>query len=122
MSDIQKGVQAFERLLKTDEGVKTGTCRKCGGGGHLTFECRNMFKLDDKAKKPKRASRFGFIKGRLGSAAGSPTSQTLDKPEAAASPVSTPPLPTVEIEIEIEIIAFFLPVSVSIAVEFRVQV
>ncbi|KAF9161871.1 hypothetical protein DFQ26_004060 [Actinomortierella ambigua] len=87
MSDIQKGVQAFERLLKTDEGVKTGTCRKCGGGGHLTFECRNMFKLDDKAKKPKRASRFGFIKGRLGSAAGSPTSQTLDKPETAASPI-----------------------------------
>ncbi|KAF9970019.1 hypothetical protein BGZ73_007404 [Actinomortierella ambigua] len=88
MSDIQRGVQAFERLLKADEGVKTGTCKKCGGGGHLTFECRNLLKLEDKAAMPKKASRFGFIKSRLANT-GSPSSQHSDK--AADSPVSTPP-------------------------------
>ncbi|KAG0230802.1 hypothetical protein BGW42_000667 [Actinomortierella wolfii] len=87
MGDIQRGVQAFERLLKADEGVKTGTCKKCGGGGHLTFECRNMFKLEDNTPKPKKSSRFGFIKSRLGSTSASP-SPASDKAEASPARIA----------------------------------
>ncbi|KAG0257406.1 hypothetical protein BG011_003965 [Mortierella polycephala] len=60
MSDFQRGLQAFERLVKSDEGVRAGSCKKCGGSGHLTFECRNLIKLDEPAQKPKSNSRFGL--------------------------------------------------------------
>ncbi|PVU93815.1 hypothetical protein BB561_003018 [Smittium simulii] len=41
-----KGIEAFEKLLKgRDEVIQRGTCKKCGGIGHLTFECRNMIKI-----------------------------------------------------------------------------
>ncbi|KAF9303026.1 hypothetical protein BGZ74_004481 [Mortierella antarctica] len=66
MSEFQRGLQAFERLIKSDDGVRAGSCRKCGGGGHLTFECRNLIKLDEPAAKPKSSSRFGFLKKQLG--------------------------------------------------------
>ncbi|KAF9271595.1 hypothetical protein BGZ68_003326 [Mortierella alpina] len=65
MSDFQRGLQAFERLVKSDEGIRAGSCRKCGGSGHLTFECRNLIKLDDPAPKPKSTSRFGFLKKQV---------------------------------------------------------
>ncbi|KAG9323683.1 hypothetical protein KVV02_008101 [Mortierella alpina] len=75
MSDFQRGLQAFERLVKSDEGIRAGSCRKCGGSGHLTFECRNLIKLDDPAPKPKSTSRFGFLKKQApGSASASPSS------------------------------------------------
>ncbi|KAF9363004.1 hypothetical protein BGX34_005076 [Mortierella sp. NVP85] len=70
MSDPQRGLEAFERLAKADEGVRAGSCRKCGGSGHLTFECRNFIKLDHMPEdKPKSgiSSRFGFLKKQLGS-------------------------------------------------------
>lgn len=31
MSEFMRGLQAFERLVKSDEGVRTGSCGKCGG-------------------------------------------------------------------------------------------
>ncbi|KAG0211503.1 hypothetical protein BGX33_004282 [Mortierella sp. NVP41] len=81
MSDFMRGLQAFERLVKSDEGVRTGSCGKCGGSGHLTYECRNMIKLDTPAAKPKASSRFGFLRKQLPATAGSPstsaTSTTL---------------------------------------------
>ncbi|KAG0306325.1 hypothetical protein BGZ98_002619, partial [Dissophora globulifera] len=82
MSDFQRGLQAFERLVKSDEGVRAGSCRKCGGSGHLTFECRNLIKLDGPAQKPKSNSRFGFLKKQPGM--GAPSSINL----AAGSPSS----------------------------------
>ncbi|KAG0349263.1 hypothetical protein BG004_000043 [Podila humilis] len=66
MSEFQRGLQAFERLIKSDDGVRAGSCRKCGGGGHLTFECRNTIKLDEPMSKPKTSSRFGFLRSKLG--------------------------------------------------------
>ncbi|KAF9133696.1 hypothetical protein BGW39_009176 [Mortierella sp. 14UC] len=72
MSEFMRGLQAFERLVKSDEGVRTGSCGKCGGSGHLTYECRNLIKLDAPAAKPKANSRFGFLRKQLPAAA-SPT-------------------------------------------------
>ncbi|KAG0322398.1 hypothetical protein BGZ97_006785 [Linnemannia gamsii] len=72
MSEFMRGLQAFERLVKSDEGVRTGSCGKCGGSGHLTYECRNMIKLDAPAAKPMVNSRFGFLRKQLPGAS-SPT-------------------------------------------------
>lgn len=33
-----------EAKVKRDVGAR-GTCKKCGGDGHLTFQCRNFLKL-----------------------------------------------------------------------------
>ncbi|KAJ1657822.1 hypothetical protein IWQ61_002850 [Dispira simplex] len=49
--DPSRGLEAFERLVKSSdaaEALKRGTCRKCGGAGHLTFECRNFIELPPK--------------------------------------------------------------------------
>ncbi|KAG0269787.1 hypothetical protein BGZ95_001915 [Linnemannia exigua] len=85
MSEFMRGLQAFERLVKSDEGVRTGSCGKCGGSGHLTYECRNMIKLDAPAAKPKVSSRFGFLRKQLPATA-SPTagSASSSSPTAAA--------------------------------------
>ncbi|KAF9927837.1 hypothetical protein FBU30_002840 [Linnemannia zychae] len=84
MSEFMRGLQAFERLVKSDEGVRTGSCGKCGGSGHLTYECRNMIKLDTPTAKPKSSSRFGFLKKQLPSNASSPTG-SVSSPSALAT-------------------------------------
>ncbi|KAF9936543.1 hypothetical protein BGZ65_002301, partial [Modicella reniformis] len=83
MSDFQRGLQAFERLVKSDEGVRAGSCRKCGGSGHLTYECRNNIKLDQmpaEKSKSSMSSRFGFLKKQFGSA-----SSTSPSPSATGA-------------------------------------
>ncbi|PVU92337.1 hypothetical protein BB560_003200 [Smittium megazygosporum] len=51
MASDQRGIEAFEKLLKgRDELVQKGTCRKCGAIGHLTFECKNFMKLSSSSK------------------------------------------------------------------------
>jgi len=118
MSDFQRGLQAFERLVKSDEGIRAGSCRKCGGskanlqdlhpfilpsestdtsylihspaailGGHLTYECRNLIKLDEPKQKTKGSSRFGFLKKQLsvaGSASPSPSGTAVSSPGTGA--------------------------------------
>ncbi|KAG0019508.1 hypothetical protein BGZ80_005716, partial [Entomortierella chlamydospora] len=84
MSDFQRGLQAFERLVKSDEGVRTGSCRKCGGSGHLTFECRNFVKLDGPSSKPKTNSRFGFLKKQLGTTPSPPSGSGTETPSVDA--------------------------------------
>ncbi|KAF9413757.1 hypothetical protein BGZ94_000629 [Podila epigama] len=91
MSDFQRGLQAFERLIKSDDGIKTGSCRKCGGGGHLTFECRNLLKLDETVSKPK-PSRFGFLRKQLssaGSASGSASPSPATEQQSASDTKSS---------------------------------
>ncbi|KAF8936242.1 hypothetical protein BGZ58_004412 [Dissophora ornata] len=88
MSDFQRGLQAFERLVKSDEGIRAGSCRKCGGSGHLTYECRNLIKLDGPTQKPKSSSRFGFLKKQLGSAGSaspSPSGTAVSSPGTGAA-------------------------------------
>ncbi|KAF9147396.1 hypothetical protein BGX20_006657 [Mortierella sp. AD010] len=85
MSDFQRGLQAFERLVKSDEGVRTGSCRKCGGSGHLTFECRNFVKLDGPSSKPKANSRFGFLKKQLGVTPSPPSGSGTETPSVDAA-------------------------------------
>ncbi|PVU89241.1 hypothetical protein BB559_005176 [Furculomyces boomerangus] len=59
MESKEKGIEAFESLLKgRDEIVKRGACKKCGGIGHLTFECKNMIKL--KTATTESGSRIGM--------------------------------------------------------------
>ncbi|KAJ2822450.1 hypothetical protein GGI24_003941, partial [Coemansia furcata] len=46
-----RGVEAFERLVRGDDtAVVRGGCKKCGGMGHLTYECKNNIKVESKAK------------------------------------------------------------------------
>ncbi|KAJ2743838.1 hypothetical protein GGI20_003451, partial [Coemansia sp. BCRC 34301] len=49
----QRGVDAFERLVRGDDTVIVrGACKKCGGMGHLTYECKNSIKIESKLSKP----------------------------------------------------------------------
>eukprot|EP00658_Telonema_sp_P-2_P070184 TRINITY_DN5977_c0_g2_i1.p1 TRINITY_DN5977_c0_g2~~TRINITY_DN5977_c0_g2_i1.p1 ORF type:complete len:166 (-),score=31.48 TRINITY_DN5977_c0_g2_i1:131-628(-) len=47
--DEFKGLLALARLTGgKNEGNEVGTCKKCGGAGHLTFQCRNHLAAQDK--------------------------------------------------------------------------
>jgi len=42
--DNYQGLLALARLTHSNSSAVRGTCKKCGGVGHLTFQCRNHLK------------------------------------------------------------------------------
>ncbi|KAJ2374025.1 hypothetical protein H4S02_008672, partial [Coemansia sp. RSA 2611] len=63
MSDQQRGIEAYERLAHGDAPTARGTCKKCGGLGHLTYECKNNLKLASTSTSTR--DRFADEKVRL---------------------------------------------------------
>ncbi|KAJ2676361.1 hypothetical protein IWW42_000650 [Coemansia sp. RSA 1085] len=64
MADKKRGIKAYERLAYGKSTVSRGTCKKCGGLGHLTFECKNNLTLTTTSIKP-RHDPFAEEKARL---------------------------------------------------------
>ncbi|KAJ2066816.1 hypothetical protein GGI08_001684 [Coemansia sp. S2] len=61
----QRGIDAFERLVRGDDtSVVRGACKKCGGMGHLTYECKNNLKVESKLK-PSARDPFADEKAKL---------------------------------------------------------
>ncbi|KAJ2765854.1 hypothetical protein IWQ57_004613, partial [Coemansia nantahalensis] len=67
MADEKRGIEAFERLVHGDSaGAARGTCKKCGGLGHLTYECKNSLKVElPRANALTRRDPFADEKARL---------------------------------------------------------
>ncbi|KAJ2851475.1 hypothetical protein IWW36_001114 [Coemansia brasiliensis] len=66
MSDEKRGIKAYERLAYGEDGtVSRGTCKKCGGLGHLTFECKNDIKLAAASSRQNKQDPFADEKARL---------------------------------------------------------
>ncbi|KAJ2755038.1 hypothetical protein GGH94_000024 [Coemansia aciculifera] len=64
-SSQQRGIDAFERLVRGDDtSVVRGACKKCGGMGHLTYECKNNIKVESKLK-PSARDPFADEKAKL---------------------------------------------------------
>ncbi|KAJ2610578.1 hypothetical protein H4S08_003550 [Coemansia sp. RSA 1365] len=55
MEEEKRGIEAYERLVRGDNSAGTrGTCKRCGGMGHLTYECKNNLKLESKVSSSTR--------------------------------------------------------------------
>jgi Zinc knuckle len=50
LNEQSKGLMELAKLQSAGLGVR-GTCKKCGGSGHLTFECRNSISIGEVEKK-----------------------------------------------------------------------
>ncbi|KAJ2526419.1 hypothetical protein IWW43_006373, partial [Coemansia sp. RSA 1935] len=65
MTDPNRGIQAYERLAHGDDSSSRGSCKKCGGLGHLTFECKNSLKLASTSNALNSRDPFADEKSRL---------------------------------------------------------
>lgn len=65
MDDKQKGIEAYERLVHGDDHTQMrGACKKCGGMGHLTYECKNNIKVPV-IQTSEKVDPFAEVKDKL---------------------------------------------------------
>ncbi|KAJ2798784.1 hypothetical protein H4R20_004695, partial [Coemansia guatemalensis] len=66
MEDEKRGIEAYERLVRGDNPAGTrGTCKRCGGMGHLTYECKNNLKVESKTLAGGKRDPLAEEKARL---------------------------------------------------------